>query len=75
MLGKIWKKLLLVVLIVACLFDITLKLVQRLSLNKELEATLQYTNEANLVENTNSEQQEQNQENIFISDIVIDLNK
>lgn len=42
MLGKIWKKLLLIVLIVACLFNIVLKLVQRNSLETELQATLQY---------------------------------
>lgn len=42
MLGKIWKKLLLVVLIVACLFNIVNKLIQRNSLKKELESTLEY---------------------------------
>lgn len=45
MLGKIWKKLLLVVLIVACLFNIVNKIIQRNSLKKELEATLEYFND------------------------------
>lgn len=44
MLGKIWKKVLLLVLIVACLFNIVTKLIHRNSLKKELEATVQYFN-------------------------------
>ena len=40
MLGKSWKKILLLVLIVACLFNIVTKLIQRNSLKEELKATL-----------------------------------
>ena len=42
MLGKIWKKVLMLILIIACLWSITTKLVQRESLKTELEATLNY---------------------------------
>jgi len=40
--AKIWKKLLLVVLIVACLFNVVSKLVKRFSLKDELQASAQY---------------------------------
>lgn len=40
--GKIWKKLLFVILILACLFNIVSKLVMRNSLQTELQATLDY---------------------------------
>ena len=40
--AKIWKKILLVILIVACLFDITTKIVKRYSLKEELESSAKY---------------------------------
>ena len=40
--GKLWKKLLFIILIVACLFNIVSKLVMRNSLQSELQATLEY---------------------------------
>ena len=63
MLSKIWKKVLLFVLIVACLFNIMMKIIQRESLREELESTLNYfnnnknsiiANSANNSDNTNS---------------------
>ncbi len=42
MLGKVWKKVLLIVLIVACLFNITIKLVKRNSFKQELQSSLEY---------------------------------
>ena len=45
MLGKVWKKVLLVVLIVACLFDITLKIVKRNSFKNEVQSTVEYFND------------------------------
>ena len=42
MLAKIWKKLLLAVLVIACLFNIVSKLVNKVSLNKELVSSAQY---------------------------------
>ena len=40
--GKIWKKLLFIILIVACLFNIVTKLVKRNSFKNEIQATVQY---------------------------------
>ena len=42
MLAKIWKKICLVILIIACLFNIVSKLVKRVSLNEELLSSAQY---------------------------------
>lgn len=42
MVAKIWKKVLLFVLIIACLFNIINKLVHKASLNQELEGSAQY---------------------------------
>ena len=50
MIAKIWKKVLLFVLIVACLFNIVNKLVHKASLERELESSARYV----------TEQQEQN---------------
>ncbi len=43
--SKIWKKLLLAILIIACLFNIMQKLVKRYSLKDELESSAQYLEE------------------------------
>lgn len=40
--SKIWKKLLMVILIIACLFNIVIKLVRRYPLKEELQASAQY---------------------------------
>ena len=40
--GKVWKKLLFIILIIACLFNIVSKLVKRNSLQDELQATYDY---------------------------------
>lgn len=51
--GKLWKKILFIILIVACLFNIINKLVKRNSLQEELQATFDYfTNRDNTVEQT-----------------------
>lgn len=42
MASKIWEKLLFIILIIACLFDITIKLVQRNSFKDEVQASAQY---------------------------------
>ena len=48
--GKVWKKLLFIILIIACLFNIVSKLVKRNSLQDELQATFEYmTNRKNTV--------------------------
>ena len=51
MAGKVWKQLLLVILIVACLFNIVKKLVQRNSLKEELQATFNYKYNQEIEEN------------------------
>ena len=58
MASKIWKKLLFVILVIACLFDITTKLVQRNSFKDELQSSAEYvqnleTNEASNEVQTN----------------------
>ena len=42
MIARIWKKLLLIILLIACLFNIVTKLVKKTSLEHELEASAQY---------------------------------
>ena len=42
MASKVWKKLLFIILIIACLFNITLKLIQRNSFKQELQSSAQY---------------------------------
>ena len=59
MASKVWKKLLFIILVIACLFDITMKLVQRNSFKSELQSSAQY--EQDLEQNemlTNSLQNE-----------------
>lgn len=65
MLGKVWKKILLIVLIIACLFNIVKKLVQRESLKAELESTLNYFSKQNetVQSKTNQAQPSQSQIN------------
>ena len=43
--AKIWKKLLLVILIVACLFNVVSKIVKRYSLKEEMQSSIQYMEE------------------------------
>ena len=42
MLAKIWKKVCIAILIIACLFNIISKLVNRISFNKEIVSSAQY---------------------------------
>ena len=42
MLAKIWKKLLFIILIIACLFNVVTKLVKNLSIEDELLSSAQY---------------------------------
>lgn len=48
MIAKIWKKALLFILIIACLFNIVNKLVHKASLEKELESSASYIQEQQL---------------------------
>ena len=42
MVAKIWKKLLLAVLIIACLFNIVNKFVKKVSFDKEISSSAEY---------------------------------
>ena len=42
MLAKYWKKICIIILIIACLFNIVSKLVNRVSFNKEILSSAQY---------------------------------
>jgi uncharacterized membrane protein (DUF106 family) len=58
MLSKYWKKIGLIIVIVACVFNVMIKLINKLSMDKEMVASAQYVQE-----NPNEEQQnEQKQE-------------
>ena len=48
MIAKIWKKVLFVILIVACLFNIVNKLVHKASLEEELQSSAEYIQEKKL---------------------------
>lgn len=53
MLAKIWKKIGLFILIVACIFNIMNKFINKLSLKDELEASATYINQQNQEEDKN----------------------
>ena len=48
MIAKIWKKVLFVILIIACLFNIVNKLVHKASLEEELQSSADYIQEKRL---------------------------
>ena len=43
MVAKVWKKVVLFIFIIACLFNIVNKLVKRVPLKQELESSARYT--------------------------------
>lgn len=45
MIAKSWKKILLFVLIIACLFNVVNKLVHKASMKQEVEASVKYMQE------------------------------
>jgi len=53
MLAKYWKKIGLFILIVACIFNVMNKFVNKLSLENELEASATYVNQQNQEEDKN----------------------
>lgn len=84
MLGKIWKKALVFILIVACLFNIVRKIVRKNSLREELQATLDYFNaknqkvQENIVENNkiiNSVNTQQNNNKMIESNNQVTVEK
>ncbi len=55
MLAKYWKKIGMVILIVACVFNIMSKLVHKLSLNSEMLSSAQYIYDQQQNETNNNE--------------------
>ena len=53
MLAKYWKKIGMVILIVACVFNIMNKLVHKLSLNSEMLSSAQYIYDQQQIETNN----------------------
>lgn len=53
MLAKIWKKVCILILIVACLFDIVAKLVGKVSFNAEALSSAKYIHDEYLAEQKN----------------------
>ena len=53
MLAKYWKKIGLFILIVACIFNVMGKIINKLSLNDELEASATYVNQQEQEEDKN----------------------
>ena len=49
MISKYWKKIGLIILIIACLFNITAKIVHKTSLKAQLEASAEYVQNTNKV--------------------------
>ena len=49
--AKIWKKLLMAILIIACLFNIVNKIVKKYSLKQEVESSIEYMQHANEISN------------------------
>lgn len=57
MLAKIWKKVLLVICIIACLFNITYKIVNKTSLKVELQSIVGGESLSSIFSNKDEEQQ------------------
>ena len=53
MLAKLWKKIGLFILIVACIFNVMNKFINKLSLKDELESSATYVYQENLEEDKN----------------------
>ena len=49
--AKIWKKLLMAILIIDCLFNIVNKIVKKYSLKQEVESSIEYMQQANEISN------------------------
>ena len=58
MLSKYWKKIGLIIVIVACVFNVMIKLINKLSMDKEMVASAQYVQEKPNEEQQNEQKQE-----------------
>ena len=59
MLAKLWKKVLMLILIIACLFNVVYKLVNNLSLERELLSSAQYIQDQQDAEKAKQEQEKE----------------
>ena len=59
MLAKYWKKIGMVVVIVACVFNVMIKLINKLSLDKEMVSSAQYVQDNNKNEHDNKTEKSQ----------------
>ena len=57
MLAKYWKKIGFLILIIACIFNIMNKLIDKLSLKDELEASATYVNQTTQEEDKNLDEE------------------
>ncbi|MBO4292911.1 MAG: hypothetical protein J5881_00770 [Clostridia bacterium] len=55
MLSKYWKKIGMVIVIVACVFNVMIKLINKLSMDNEMVSSAQYVQD-----NTNEQQKDEN---------------
>ena len=55
MLSKYWKKIGMIIVIVACVFNVMIKLINKLSMDKEMVSSAQYVQD-----NTNEQQKDEN---------------
>lgn len=56
MLAKLWKKVLMLILIIACLFNVVIKLVKHMSFEKELLSSAQYIQDMQDAESAKEEE-------------------
>ena len=64
MLAKYWKKIGLIIVIIACVFNVMIKLINKLSLEKEMLASAQYVHEQNIEEDKEKSEQNNKQQAI-----------
>ena len=63
MLSKYWKKIGLTIVIVACVFNVMIKLINKLSMDKEMVSSAQYVQDNQKQEEKEEKQKARNTEN------------
>ena len=53
MIARIWQKLGIIILIIACLFNVTIKIIKKISLDEELRRSAEYVKSMENEENKN----------------------
>lgn len=79
MLSKYWKKIGMIIVIVACVFNVMIKLINKLSMDKEMVASAQYVQDNPNEQQKNEQKQEkqvtQNTKKIKNKQITLEKNK